>query len=109
MADSYRNRGMREDAIAAYSKVLGAFTGYIEVSAPAVYHIMDLTWKRGGDGDRQLAYETGWKYCQQTEHIYGGTEIKDNEKELWEKTRTLVQQFEDDPGITKMEDPSKEK
>jgi len=113
LADSYRQRDMREDAIAAYSNTLGAFAGMIEVSAPAVKWMMKLTWERnkpgvnGGKSDRQVAYETGWNYCDSTRHIRNGSQIKEHEIELWDEVLALVQRYENDPVVMNMEEVKK--
>jgi hypothetical protein len=104
LGQSYENRAMREDAIAAYAKVLGAFAGMIEVSAPAVHNLMELTWKRNregaGKGDRQTAYEVGYGYIKSTERLY--PQMTDKEKKLWDQTKALVQTYEDFSGIEKI-------
>lgn len=111
LAQSYDKRGMREDAIRAYNNVFGGFTGYILVSAPAVKRIMELTWERDraaeadGNSDRQTAYEFGWNYVDSTDHIV--SQMKEEEKGLWEQVQVLVQQYEDDPGVTNMEEVKK--
>ena len=111
LAQSYDKRGMREDAIRAYNNVFGGFTGYILVSAPAVKRIMELTWERGrsaegeGKSDQQTAYEFGWNYIDSTDHIV--SQMKDEEKMQWDQVQVLVQQYEDDPGVMKMEEVKK--
>ena len=51
-------------------KTMGAFTGQIAVSAPAVTRIMELTWARKNGNDPQIAYEVGYKYSKSTKRLY---------------------------------------
>ena len=109
LAESYDNRKMTEDALAAYTSAWAAYTGYIEISAKAARRIMEITWQRDNSAeppaksDRQIAYEFGWKYIESTRHIRDGRQIRDHEKELWDGIAGLVQEYEDDAKVVDME------
>jgi tetratricopeptide (TPR) repeat protein len=100
LSQSYDKQGMREDAIASYSKTMGAFTGQIAVSAPAVTRIMELTWARKNGNDPQMAYEVGYKYSKSTKRLYH--QMEDAEKKLWDAVGKLVQQYEDHSSVEKI-------
>jgi len=69
-----------------------------------------MPWKRNRPGDRttksdrQVAYETGWNYCDSTRHIRSGTQIKEHEIELWDKVQALVEEYEADGDVMDMEE-----
>ena len=108
LAESYDNRAMTEDAIAAYTNVWAAYAGFIEISAPSVKRVVELTWKRDrpavppGKSDRQISYEFGWKYVDSTRKLV--KMMKDDEKALWGKVKALVEQYENDPSVTNMKE-----
>ncbi|NNM30585.1 MAG: hypothetical protein HKO57_13780, partial [Akkermansiaceae bacterium] len=111
LAESYDKQDMDEDAIAAYTKTWAAYTGYIVVSAPAVKRIIELTWERNRPGsdarksDRQTAYEFGWNYLDSTSRLV--SQMTPEERKLREDLESLVQEYEDDPTVMKMEDVKK--
>ncbi len=107
LAKSYDELGKREDAIAAYSNVLGPFMGQIKVSAPSMKRIMELTWSRNQNDDRQKAYESGHRFRKLTEPLL--RQMTDEEKKLWEEVSALVQRYEDDSSIEKIVEEPKER
>lgn len=106
LAQSYDKQGKSEDAIAAYSKVLGAFAGQIEVSAPAVQRILELVWERNRGDDHQQAYEIGYKYVESTKRLLG--QMKDTDKVLWQKVVDLTQEYEDHSSTERIIPPKED-
>lgn len=106
LAQAYDNQAMVEDAIAAYTNVWAGYAGFIEISAPAVKRIMELTWLRGRPAvaprksDQQIAYEFGWNYVDSTRRIL--SRMTEDEKKLWTEVEELVARFETDPTVTDM-------
>ena len=109
LARSYDERGELESALQSYIQAWAAYTGYIEVSAPAAKRILEITWDRNNPAeppkksDRQTAYEFGWNYIDGTKHIRAGNDIKEEEKEAWDEVEALVQEYENAPAIINME------
>ncbi len=107
LAQSYDKRSMREDALVSYGQVFGAFTGQIEVSAPAVKRIMEITWARNQADDHQVSYEVGYKYIASTKQL--NSQMKPHEVKLWEEVATLVQDYEDHSSVEKIVEEEKKK
>lgn len=77
LAKSYDQQGKVEDAIANYTQIFTNHTGNLEISAPAVERLTQLTWERNlpakGDqmADRQIAYQLAHRYLTLTEEAAG--------------------------------------
>jgi tetratricopeptide (TPR) repeat protein len=112
LAQAYDKQAMVEDAIAAYTNVWAGYAGYIEISAPAVKRIMELTWKRGRPAvgtkkaDQQVAYEFGWNYIDSTRRIF--SRMTEKEQKMWTEVEELVKLYETDPTVKDMETVKKE-
>jgi len=107
LADTFRGRGMINDALAMYAKVWSAHMGLISVSAPAMKSWMELSWDRNlpaagesGKADRQGAYEGGWNYVDLTKRFYD--KMNSDEQELWKEVEALVETYENFPGVKSM-------
>lgn len=119
LAQSYDERGEINDAIAMYSKVWGAYMGYVKISAPAMKRWMELSWQRnlaertdGGKlvvGDRQGAYNGGANYIEATTRPEFQSKMTDDDKALWKEVDTLVKKFEADPSIKSLAQQKKER
>ena len=105
LAESYDNRSLKEDAIAAYNNTWASYTGMIRISAPAMKRVMELVWARKNGADRQQAYEIGYKFCKSTVRLQ--SQMKDEEKALWEEVRELVQEYEDHSSTEKIVEEKK--
>jgi hypothetical protein len=106
LARTYDKRGMVNDALASYFKVLDTHPGYVSVSAPAMKRWMELAWERnlahvgGGKGDRQSAYEAGWRYIDVTKRFFD--KMTKPEQEAWKEIEKLVLEYQACPGIKSM-------
>ena len=100
LSQSYDKRNMREDAIVAYNNTWASYTGLIRISAPSMKRVMELVWERNNGDDHQQAYEIGYKFRKSTEHLL--EQMKDEERELWESVRDLVERYEGHSSVTKI-------
>ena len=100
LSQSYDKREMREDAIVAYNNTWASYTGLIRISAPSMKRVMELVWERDNGDDHQQAYEIGYKFRKSTEHLLD--QMKDEERELWESVRDLVERYEGHSSVTKI-------
>ena len=62
--------------------------------------VMELVWERNNGDDHQQAYEIGYKFRKSTEHLL--EQMKDEERELWESVRDLVERYEGHSSVTKI-------
>ena len=100
LSQSYDKRNMREDAIVAYNNTWASYTGLIRISAPSMKRVMELVWERNNGDDHQQAYEIGYKFRKSTEHLL--EQMKDEERQLWESVRDLVERYEGHSSVTKI-------
>jgi tetratricopeptide (TPR) repeat protein len=114
LAQTYDKRGMINDALSMYTKVWGAYMGYIAVSGPAMKRWMELSWDRGlrassdaGISDRQGAYEAGWTYIDSTKRFFD--KMTEPEQEFWKEVQKLVLDFEARPEVKSMDKVKAEK
>ncbi|MCF7674625.1 MAG: tetratricopeptide repeat protein [Akkermansiaceae bacterium] len=119
LAQSYDERGEVNDAIAAYAKVWGAYTGYVRISAPAMKRWMELSWTRDlaartndqGDaavGDHQGAYNGGAGYIEGTSRPDFQAKMTEEDIILWKQVEALVKKYESDPAIKSLAQQKKE-
>ena len=112
LAQSFDGRKMPDEAYAHYFQVYHAYKGYILYSARCGKRMMEILWdwnktitdKNNPDRSkpsRQIAYETGWKYIDQTKHLL--PKMKDEEKGYWEEVEKLAKKYEASGQITDME------
>jgi len=116
LAQSYDKRGDVDDALAAYVKVWSAHMGNVSISATALKRWMELSWERnlpGVDantpGDRQGAYQGGWRYINLTSRPEFKSKMNEAELALWNEIDSLTKQYEADPAIKSMAQIEKEK
>lgn len=105
LGQSQEARKMEDDAIASYGLIWSnpTYMGIIEASAPAITNWMKILWMRnkpGTDtvmGDRQGAYEGGWKYLQFTGRFRD--KMRSGDLELWLEVEKIVRQYEANPNV----------
>lgn len=114
LAQSFEKRKMIDDAISMYVKVMGAHTGLVRVSAPAVEAIMKLSFQRnkiskkpGVQSDRQGAYATGYRYIEVVSRFKD--KLTPEELQMFEKIQKLTDQYVANPNVKSMEQLKKEK
>ncbi len=114
LAQSFEKRNMKDDAISMHVKVWSTYMGYIKISAPSVITWMELSAARNRPsndpaipGDRQGAYEGGYRYLELT----GRFKDKMNKEDLaeWEKVGKTVDKILGMGGVKSMEQIKKEK
>jgi len=113
LAESYEKTNKINDAIFSYSSIcFGNQIGNILYSAPACKRWMELLWERdaaavdGKPGDRQGAYDGGYKYVDMTRRLYD--KMTQEEKELWNSVEELVKEYEASPNIKSVAQQKKE-
>ncbi len=110
LAISYDKQNLTDKAIGAYNAVWVNSFENLDQSAPAIDRITDLIWQRNnpakeglqdGKSDKQLAYETSYKYIRRTEKHYLNIRLKMTEEGIkaWEKTRDKIRTFEADSEV----------
>ncbi len=112
LARSYHERNMRDEALAAYARVWGAYPGLISISAPATKAWMELSYQRNNpatdkaSSDRQAAYEVGWDYINKTRRFFEnpGHKIPPEEVEMWKQVEALVDEYVASPDVKSMEE-----
>ena len=93
---------------------MGAHTGLVRVSAPAVEAIMKLSFQRnkiskkpGVQSDRQGAYATGYRYIEVVSRFKD--KLTPEELQMFEKIQKLTDQYVANPNVKSMEQLKKEK
>jgi len=112
LAQARDKNGQAEDAMAVYAQVWGTAMGAIRYSAPAITRWLELTWERNGSGeggksDRQLAYESGYRYLDLTKSFKD--KLSREEKTLYAKVESLVGEYEASGDTKTMAEIEKEK
>jgi tetratricopeptide (TPR) repeat protein len=98
IASLHDKAGRVDDALGAYLQVWSSNMGLIKMSAPAMLRWMDLLWNRGQSNDKQLAYARGYDYIKLTTDTV--KKATPEEKEVWDKVKTLVKEYEADTATT---------
>jgi len=110
LAVSYDKQNLSDKAIGAYNAVWVNSFENLDQSAPAIDRITDLIWERNnpakvglqdGKSDKQLAYETAYKYIRRTKKHYNNIRPKMTEEgiQAWERTREKIRTFEADKEV----------
>jgi len=114
LAQSFEKRNMTDDAIQMYVKVWSTHMGNVKISAPAIHSWMELSYKRNNPspdpntpGDRQGAYQGGYRYLDLTGRFKD--KMTPEERELWTKVEKLTAKYVADPNVKSMEQLQKEK
>jgi tetratricopeptide (TPR) repeat protein len=100
-------RSKPDDALSIYWQVWSAKMGNISVSAPAMEAWLKLMWQRNQamtpkvKGDRQNAYESGWRYLDLTRRLL--EKMTAEEQAAWKKVEALVTSYEGNAEIRSME------
>lgn len=111
---AYDKRGLIEDAIGRYTGVFVNFTGEMEVSAPAVERLIQLTWQRNTPSkgkvpsDRQTAYHLGHRYLSVVEGTYVEGVLTSQAQKSLETIRQLVAKWEKSGEVVSVEQMLKE-
>ena len=112
LALSYDKRNMMEDAIGAYTAVWVNSLMNLNQSAPAMDRLVELLWKRNhpakkgvqdGKSDRQLAYESAYKYIRRTKQRFKDQHDKLTPEAIdaWHRLRQKVVDYGKDKSIRK--------
>lgn len=110
LAISYDKQDLKDKAIGAYNAVWVNSFENLDQSAPAIDRITDLIWERNnpaeeglqdGKSDKQLAYETSFKFIRRTEKHYENIRSKMTEDgiQAWERTKAKIFTFEADNEV----------
>jgi len=110
LAISYDKQNLQDKAIGAYNAVWVNSFENLDQSAPAIDRITDLIWERNnpakegiqdGKSDKQLAYETCYKYIKRTEKHYQNIRrrMTDEGIQAWERVKAKILTFEGDSEV----------
>ena len=104
LAQTYDNLGETDNALITYFQVYSSYRGLISVSAPSLQRYMEMLWGRNkpatekNAGDRQFAYETGFKFLKATASFLDNPRVPDEEKDMWKEVQKLVRSYEANPA-----------
>jgi tetratricopeptide (TPR) repeat protein len=99
LARSFQERGMIDDALAAYAKVWAESAEATRVSVSAMLFWMQLSWTRNAPAnepdrprsDRQAAYEEGLSFLEKTKPLFD--KMASVDQEAWLEIEKLVAEF----------------
>ncbi len=112
LATSYDKRDLTDKAIGSYTAVWVNSLFNLDQSALAMNRVVTLLWKRNnpakigvqdGKSDRQIAYESAYKYVRKTKKNFDetGQKISKKSEKNWRSIRDKVDTYGSDPGIKK--------
>ncbi len=112
LAMSYDKREMTERAIGSYTAVWVNSMFVLDQSAPAMHRVITLLWERNnpakpgvqdGKSDRQIAYESAFKYVSRTKKIFNekGQTLNAEAEQDWRSIREKVDKYGAEPGVKK--------
>lgn len=111
LAKAYDRQNKTDLAIGAYTHIYLTSLFSIQNSAPAIHRTCQLLWLRDrppnpsiqeGKSDRQLAYETAYKYIRQTRKHFAlrKTSLKPATIRIWQQIKTnAIETYPRDPKV----------
>jgi len=106
LGQAYENLKEVDNALATYGGASATYRGLIVVSAPAQKRYMEILWDRnrpakdGRASDKQLAYNLGAAYVEQTTNIRQNPKVPEAEKDLWDEVEKLVKTYAANSAVT---------
>ena len=101
LAQAYTRQNKVDSAIATNTQIWASSLFSIQHSAPAIHRVCELLWERNnpskpgineGKSDRQLAYETAYKYIRKTKDHFSKRKPALTKESIstWEKVKALA-------------------
>lgn len=118
--EAYAKANDTKNALIAYMNVFNNNKGQIRHAGPACLAIMDIFWKRnnpsqgmagqkgGQHSDRWMAWDTGKNYVELLRRNKFEEKMTDEEKDIFNKLVSTVQNYGSDPAVMKEDKAAKE-
>ena len=101
LAQAYTRQNKVDSAIATNTQIWASSLFSIQHSAPAIHRVCKLLWERNnpskpgtneGKSDRQLAYETAYKYIRKTKDHFNNRKLALTKESMatWESVKVLA-------------------